>query len=111
MYVTRAKERKKNLEQGTKEDLVAPKVKNGKAIIESNSSSEDEQDDVEASLLVTTPRLCSSQKRARNSYRVSENNSKKRLVGNIRLTNRILTPQFIINTGNKNTSTINVPKI
>lgn len=91
---------------------MAPKAKNGKVIIESSSSSEDEQDDVEASLLVTTPRLCSSQKRARNSYRVSENNSRKRLVGNIRLKNRILTlAQFIINTGNKNTSTINVPKI
>lgn len=62
--------------QGTKEDAVALKAKKGKTIIDLSLRSKDNHDDIKASLLVKDfTGTYSSQKRARNYYGTSEDNS------------------------------------
>lgn len=52
IHEMRLKKHKKQQDSGSKDNPIALKAKKGKAMVELSSSSNDEQDDVETSLLV-----------------------------------------------------------
>lgn len=88
---TRMKECKKRLEQDINKNLVALKVKKGKAKIELSTSYDDEKDDPRASLLVKCFKTFLKTKEGEKFLRNKKRQSNNRELGEIKVLVQIMT--------------------